>query len=367
MCCRTYHPAIFFLALLVTPVGALAQWRCDCTTIVARCEAQVTARERWIDVTTDNRQCARVDYFVDGLPFVTTVVEGQSRLDWLSPRANPDIRVQSCQVCADNAAAATPAVGGADQAQNEGSLEPQIRWSAAYPAEAQLHGIEGHATVEFDVTAQGTVENAVVVESEPDEVFDAAALDAVRRWRYRAEPERPATHLSERIDFSLGEMILQLQPATAQAPSDAAASSPRNRCIREDAVYNFGEMVEADLINACEDPLLVFGCAEGTGRQAGRWVCTDSERLQTILVRPDDERIGATWQRGRDADGIERLVYEDSFVVARAPNSQYWWVACMPTDDGCRQDARMWIRSMDRQPANVNPRARASITVAGSY
>jgi hypothetical protein len=162
-------------------------------------------------------------------------------------------------------------------------------------------------------------------------------------------------------------MIWQLQPSATPSQAEAAGSLPRNQCIREDAVYNFGEMVEAGLINACGDPLVVFGCAEGIGRQVGRWVCSDSERAGHLLVRPGDKRIGSTVQQGEQLDQIEWLTYTDNFFVARAPNSQYWWIACAYGDAACREDARMWARSMDRQPASVDPRGRVAITVARSY
>ncbi|HSG65310.1 MAG TPA: energy transducer TonB, partial [Gammaproteobacteria bacterium] len=259
----------------------------------------MTPRETWIEVTTDARQCARVDYFVDGLPFVTTVVDGQSRIDWMSPRSSPDVRVQSCQVCVDNAAPSRDA-STAQGAQEEagGSLEPLIRWAPQYPSQAQTQGIEGYATIEFDVNADGTVENAMVADSEPGELFDQAALEAVRRWRYRADPQRSATHVSERVEFSLGDMIWSMQAAATPAQAAVTARVPRNECIREDAVFNFGDMIETQLINACAEPLIVYGCAEGVRRQAGRWVCTDPERLEAVLVRPGDERIGTILQRG---------------------------------------------------------------------
>jgi len=358
-------PFVISVAIIAgTPVSAWAQWRCDCTTVVDSCSAQVTAEASWIDVTTDSLQCARVDYFVDGLPFVTTVVEGQSRIDWISPRETPDVRVQSCQICADNAGGeSTEPAAAAD----DGPLEPLLRWNADYPPQAQLSGAEGFVTVEFDVTPEGGVENAAVVESEPGDLFDQVALAAVNRWRYVADTQRGATHLSDRLEFSLDDMIWQLQPSATQRPPDAAVSAPRNQCIREDVVFNFGEMIEAGLVNVCSEPLLVYECAEGIGRQTGRWVCNDSERLETLLVRPGDERIGATIQNGAQAADLRWLTFSDSFFVARAPNSQYWWIACTQPDTACRDNAQMWVRSMDRQPASADPRGRSSISVARSY
>jgi TonB family protein len=357
------------LAAAAAPAAALAQSRCDCTTVVDRCAATVVAREGSLDVTTDSRQCARVDYFVDGLPFVATVTDGKRTVEWNGSADATDIRIQSCQVCADSAGAAATAsrrdssAGSAEDA----ALVPLIRWNPEYPDVALTRGLEGHVTVGFDVDAEGTVEDATVTDSEPAGVFDAAALAAVRRWRYAPDEQRPSTHVVERIEFSLRDMIFDLRPSGAAMQSGAPAGLPRNQCIREDAVYNFGEMVEAGLINACSDPLLLFGCAEGTGRQSGRWVCSDSERAGQLLVRPGDARIGTTVQDGEDIERLNWLTYVDNYFVAHAPNSQYWWIACAQADSQCRDDAKMWIRSMDRKPASVDPRGRSSATVARSY
>jgi len=357
--------AIAFL----TSTSALAQWRCDCTTIVASCTAEIAVRENWIDVTADTPRCARVDYFVDGLPFVATVVEGRERQDWISPRADPTAFVQSCQVCAENVRAASPGSPSATApaGDTEDSLQPLIRWSPVYPIDAEVRGVEGHVDVEFDVTADGEVTAATVTAAEPSGVFDRAALDAVQRWRYGRDPDRGTAHVTERIEFSIGDALWQLQPESTAQSDDAASRAPRNQCIREDTEYDYGEMIEAGLINACADPVVVYGCAQGVGRQLGRWVCSDSARLGNSLVPPGDRRAGSTVQRGEALDRVEWLTFVESFFIARAPNSQYWWVACAVGDEPCRDDARMWIRSVDRQPANVDPSQRASIAVARSY
>ena len=38
----------------------------------------------------------------------------------------------------------------------------------------------------YDVTAEGTVANAEVVEAEPEGVFEEAALASIVQWRFRA-------------------------------------------------------------------------------------------------------------------------------------------------------------------------------------
>ena len=79
----------------------------------------------------------------------------------------------------------------------------------AYPPAAKAAGIEGSVTVRYDVTAAGAVANARVVASAPAGVFDAAALAAVRQWRFRAAvvdgAAVPARGRLSTLRFTLGE------------------------------------------------------------------------------------------------------------------------------------------------------------------
>ena len=54
-----------------------------------------------------------------------------------------------------------------------------------YPEAARAEGIEGSVRLRYDISIDGRVENLKVLESSPPGVFDAAALAAVARWRYR--------------------------------------------------------------------------------------------------------------------------------------------------------------------------------------
>jgi protein TonB len=63
-------------------------------------------------------------------------------------------------------------------------VTPIVRINPTYPPREQARGIEGWVQVQFTVTATGTVRDAIVVDSEPKSVFDAAALEAIGRWRY---------------------------------------------------------------------------------------------------------------------------------------------------------------------------------------
>ena len=63
--------------------------------------------------------------------------------------------------------------------------------------------------VRYDITAEGSVVNAVVEVSEPPGVFDQAALATVRSWRFRPKVDRgevvAAPGRVSELQFRLGE------------------------------------------------------------------------------------------------------------------------------------------------------------------
>lgn len=54
-----------------------------------------------------------------------------------------------------------------------------------YPPAALQAGVQGRVEVAFTVSESGTVRDASVVEAAPQGVFDAAAVQAIERWRFR--------------------------------------------------------------------------------------------------------------------------------------------------------------------------------------
>jgi protein TonB len=69
--------------------------------------------------------------------------------------------------------------GGADR-----DVVPLVRIEPEYPMRAEQRGIEGWVTVEFTITRAGTVEDPRVVAAHPPRIFDRAALQAIRKWKY---------------------------------------------------------------------------------------------------------------------------------------------------------------------------------------
>ena len=75
-----------------------------------------------------------------------------------------------------------------------------------YPREAERQDIRGWVDVEFTIAPDGSTQEVVVRNSQPQRTFDQAAVDAVKRWRFEpvvrdgaAIPQRAAM----RIRFEL--------------------------------------------------------------------------------------------------------------------------------------------------------------------
>lgn len=66
----------------------------------------------------------------------------------------------------------------------DGPLVSIIKVKPQYPVAAASRGLEGTVLVQYDVTAMGTVENVVVLESS-NSVFNKAAIAAASRFKYK--------------------------------------------------------------------------------------------------------------------------------------------------------------------------------------
>ena len=66
---------------------------------------------------------------------------------------------------------------------------PLVRIAPDYPPRALSRGIEGWVKVQFTITPTGTVKDPKVVDSEPKQMFDDAALKSIARWRYNPRVE----------------------------------------------------------------------------------------------------------------------------------------------------------------------------------
>ncbi len=66
---------------------------------------------------------------------------------------------------------------------------PLVRIPPDYPPRALARGLEGWVQVQFTITPTGTVKAAKVVNADPPDIFNDAALKAIARWRYNPKIE----------------------------------------------------------------------------------------------------------------------------------------------------------------------------------
>ena len=64
-------------------------------------------------------------------------------------------------------------------------LIPLVKIQPKYPREALKAGKTGFVTVRLTVDEKGRVISAVIEESRPPRIFDAAAIQAVLKWKFK--------------------------------------------------------------------------------------------------------------------------------------------------------------------------------------
>jgi protein TonB len=86
---------------------------------------------------------------------------------------------------------------------------PMVAFTPDYPPRELENGVEGWVLVEFTITVDGSVDDIVVIESEPENAFDRAAIPAMRRWSYQPKMVngRPVAqhHMREIFRFEIVE------------------------------------------------------------------------------------------------------------------------------------------------------------------
>ena len=84
------------------------------------------------------------------------------------------------------------------------ALVPYLRPPPEYPPRQRSRGVEGWVLVGFTVTERGNAANSIVINAQPPQVFDDAALNAVSLYRFHP-PTSPIENVAVRISFSLQE------------------------------------------------------------------------------------------------------------------------------------------------------------------
>jgi TonB family protein len=82
-------------------------------------------------------------------------------------------------------AAAQDAAAQANSYVNEGSLTRTHYTAPRFPEAARQRGIDGWVDLQFIVGTDGSVSDVTIVGAQPAGIFEPAALEAVRQWRYQ--------------------------------------------------------------------------------------------------------------------------------------------------------------------------------------
>jgi protein TonB len=102
------------------------------------------------------------------------------QLDNLDPSAEK-IAIQAAPVQTD-----IDMTGGFSLGVGEGDYLPIVKVAPIYPQRAASRGVQGHCTVEYTVTRQGTVRDPVVVENDcTSSLFQRASLQAALKFKYK--------------------------------------------------------------------------------------------------------------------------------------------------------------------------------------
>lgn len=75
--------------------------------------------------------------------------------------------------------------GGLALESGDGEYLPIVKVAPVYPRRALQRGIEGYVIVEFTVTKQGAVRDPIVIEANPEGLFEQAAIDAAMKFKYK--------------------------------------------------------------------------------------------------------------------------------------------------------------------------------------
>lgn len=84
-----------------------------------------------------------------------------------------------------NAGEPTMSATGISNLDDFTAAEPIVKIAPVYPRRALQRGVTGHTIVEFEVTANGVVNNPRIIEAEPSGIFDDASLKAVQKFKFK--------------------------------------------------------------------------------------------------------------------------------------------------------------------------------------
>ena len=85
-------------------------------------------------------------------------------------------------------------------------ISPVIRIEPLYPAQAAKQGISGSVVLKYDITANGKTKNINVLQSQPSDVFDKSAKEALSKWEYKTS-KAGFNDVLVQLDFAINSEV----------------------------------------------------------------------------------------------------------------------------------------------------------------
>jgi protein TonB len=147
-------------------------------------------------ITTDfpeiNEGSIRIDAVVMAPPPPLEVLEDEIPAKPLDPLETPAWEPTEATLVMENTTTAFPAtatdftpVKDNIEFTGGGGIVAYLKVEPVYPSRQLSRGIEGFVDLAFDITPAGGTTNIRVIASEPEGAFDKAAIDALKKWKYK--------------------------------------------------------------------------------------------------------------------------------------------------------------------------------------
>ena len=83
---------------------------------------------------------------------------------------------------------------------------PIVRQAPKYPQRAMQARLEGYVILDVTIAPDGSVTDVSVMESNPPRIFDAAAMNAMRKWKFRpkiVDGQPQSQRAKQKLEFNL--------------------------------------------------------------------------------------------------------------------------------------------------------------------
>lgn len=142
-------------------------------------------------------------------PVIQTPIASPSQSTFKTPAANPvrsSNNTSSTAVSKSSAVTRSAPDNDTGSGVNSDAVELSNNPKPKYPMRALNRRIEGHVKLEFTISTTGSVIDPVVVSSEPPDIFDAAALQVIQKWKFKPKIKNGNAvekHATKTITFKL--------------------------------------------------------------------------------------------------------------------------------------------------------------------